>query len=119
MNALEVNVGTCHKFDLAFLVACRAARPAVDALLRSERVFVPLGYETARDELVPHLLNYAVALQECNGPIAQKEILLSLFEAARRYLSCVSSLFGRCRADTILYGIVVCGLGLHSTQCGF
>ena len=49
-DALEVNGGTCHKSDLAFLVACRATRPAVDALLRSERVFVPLGYETARDE---------------------------------------------------------------------
>ena len=85
-DALEVNGGTCHKSDLAFLIACRATRPAVDALLRSERVFVPLGYETARDELTPHLPNYAVALQECNGPIAQKEILSSLFEAARRYL---------------------------------
>ena len=77
-DALEVNGGTCHKSDLAFLV--------VDALLRSERVFVPLGYETAHDELTPHLPNYAVALQECNGPITQKEILPSLFEAARRHL---------------------------------
>ena len=85
-DALEVNRGSCHKCDQAFLVACRATRPAVDALLRSERVFVPLGYEIARNELMPHLLNYAMALQECNGPIAQKEILPSLFEAARRHL---------------------------------
>ena len=99
-DALEVNGGTCHKSDLAFLVACRATRPAVDALLRSERVFVPLGYETARDELMPHLPNYAMAVQECNGPIAQKEILPSLFEAARRHLVSQICLDGAARIQS-------------------
>ena len=54
IDTLEMNGGTCHKSDLAFLVACRATRPAVDALLRSERDFVPLGYEAARDKLMRH-----------------------------------------------------------------
>ena len=79
MNALEVNIGTCHKFDLAFLVVCRAARPAVDVLLRSERVFVPLGYEIARDELVAHLPNYAIALQQCNGADSSERDLAFAF----------------------------------------
>ena len=99
-DALEVIRGTCHKSDLAFLVACHATRPAVDALLRSERVFVPLGYEIARDELMPHLPNYAMALQECNGPIAQKEILPSLFEAARRHLVSQVCLGGAARIQS-------------------
>ena len=85
-DTLEMNGGTCHKSDLTFLVACRATRPAVDALLRSERDFVPLGYEAARDKLMPHLSNHVVVLQEYREPIAQKDILPTLFEAARRHL---------------------------------
>ena len=64
-DALEMNGGTCHKSDLAFLVACRVTRPAVGALLRSERDFVPLGYEAARDKLMLHFPNHVAVLQEC------------------------------------------------------
>ena len=85
-DILEMNGGTCHKSDLAFLVACRAIRSAVDALLRSERDFVSLGYEVARDKLMLHLPNHMAVLQEYREPIAQKDILPTFFEAARRHL---------------------------------
>ena len=99
-DILEMNGGTCHKSDLAFLVACRATRPAVDALLRSERDFVPLGYEAARDKLMPHLLNHVAVLQEYREPIAQKDILPTLFEAARRHLVSQVCLGGTARIQS-------------------
>ena len=99
-DILEMNGGTCHKSDLVFLVACRATRPAVDVLLRSERDFVPLGYEAARDKLMPHLLNHVVVLQEYREPIAQKDILPTLFEAARRHLVSQVCLGGTARIQS-------------------
>ena len=42
----------------------------------------------------------AMALQECNRPIAQKEILPSLFEAARRYLVSQVCLGGAARIQS-------------------
>ena len=108
-DILEMNGDTYHKSDLIFLVACRAIRPAIHALLRSERDFVPLGYEAARDELMPHLPNHAAVLQEYKEQIAQKDVLPSLFEATRRYF--ISQI---CFAITIIYGIMVHGLDLLS-----
>ena len=101
-DALEMNGGTCHKSDLVFLVACRATRPrpAVDALLRSERDFVPLGYEAARDKLMPHLPNHVAFLQEYRESIAQKDILPTLFEAARRHLVSQICLGGTARIQS-------------------
>ena len=71
----------CHKSDLTFLHVCRATRPLVDALLRSERDFVQLGYEPAHDKLMSHLPNHMTDLQEYKEPINQKDILPTLFEA--------------------------------------
>ena len=42
-DALEMNGEICHKSELAFLVVCRAIRPAIDALLRSEPGFRAIG----------------------------------------------------------------------------
>ena len=104
-DTFEMNGGTCHKSDLVFLVACRA----VDVFLRSERDFVPLGYEAARDELMPHLPNHVAVLQECSEPIAQKDILPSLFEAARRHFI----------SQICLRGVEWIQSCPRSTQCNF
>ena len=121
IDALEKNGDTYHKSDLIFLVACRTTRSAVDALLRSEWDFVSLGYEAARDELMPHPPNYVAVLQEYREPIAQKDILPSVFEAARRHLVSQVCLGGAARLQScmgswsvVLYSLM---LFLYDLDC--